>query len=167
MSNLVTPKGRARRREYILVNLIYTIIYIPIYFSIKYLTPVIGNIDISDVLFLFLFLISFFPLMIIVTIKRFHDIGYSGWATLLLFVPIINIGGGFLLLFKDGTIGTNKYGEDPKKRISKEAIIDFENKEKEKIIKKEKICSHCGMTNIITLRYCKSCGYELSKIEIS
>jgi uncharacterized membrane protein YhaH (DUF805 family) len=42
---------------------------------------------------------------------------YSGWFVLLLFVPLVNLGGGILLLFKDGTIGQNKYGDDPKGRI--------------------------------------------------
>jgi uncharacterized membrane protein YhaH (DUF805 family) len=68
MSNLISPKGRTRRREYIIVNLIYTIVNIPIYFSIRYLTPATDHIYIGDIVYLFFYLISFFPLMIIVTI---------------------------------------------------------------------------------------------------
>ncbi len=162
MNDLFNPQGRTRRRDYFIINLICTIIYVPIYFSVEYL-----NHSFGDLLFLCIFLFFFFPFIIIVTIKRFHDIGYSGWATLLMFVPILNIGGGFLLLFKDGTIGTNKYGNDPKRRIPKGYVIDDEIKEDHsKEIKQEKICTNCGVANKITLRYCMVCGYELPKNEI-
>ena len=48
-----------------------------------------------------------------ITVKRFHDLNRSGWETLLLAVPIVNIYFGFLTLFKQGTIGPNSYGADP------------------------------------------------------
>ncbi len=42
--------------------------------------------------------------------KRCHDIGKSGWWQ---FVPFF----GLWMLFKDGDVGSNEYGEDPKGRI--------------------------------------------------
>lgn len=58
------------------------------------------------------------PLALILTAKRLHDINLSGWFSLLLLIPFLNF--VFLLLyFIDGTIGDNKYGEDPKKRFRK------------------------------------------------
>lgn len=53
---------------------------------------------------------------IAVTVRRFHDQGYSGWMYLLNFIPFF---GGLIVLvfmFLDGTPGPNQYGEDPKGR---------------------------------------------------
>ena len=47
--------------------------------------------------------------LIKVTIARSHDIGKSGWWILIPFYPLY-------LIFKDGYVGYNEYGEDPKKR---------------------------------------------------
>ena len=43
------------------------------------------------------------------TVQRIHDVGKSGWYIL---VPVYP----FILTFTDGTVGRNKYGEDPKGR---------------------------------------------------
>ncbi len=53
-------------------------------------------------------------LMICIYAKRWHDLGKSGWWTLILFVPLI----GFIWALVEcgcfkGTEGANKYGEDP------------------------------------------------------
>ncbi len=43
--------------------------------------------------------------------KRCHDVGMSGWYQLIPFFP-------FYLIFGSGESGSNKYGEDPKSKIS-------------------------------------------------
>lgn len=48
-----------------------------------------------------------------VTIKRFHDLGKSGWTMLWLAVPLVNIYFGFKLLFGKGVRGANAWGADP------------------------------------------------------
>ena len=48
-------------------------------------------------------------------VKRLHDLDKSGWLILLMFVPIVNALFGLYMLFADGTVGPNQYGEDPKK----------------------------------------------------
>ena len=50
-------------------------------------------------------------------VKRLHDLDKSGWLILLMFVPIVNALFGLYMLFADGTVGPNQYGEDPKNRI--------------------------------------------------
>jgi len=55
-------------------------------------------------------------IFIIQAIKRLHDINKSGWYILFLFVPILNIILKIFLFFKDGTIGENNFGADPKGR---------------------------------------------------
>jgi uncharacterized membrane protein YhaH (DUF805 family) len=47
-------------------------------------------------------------------IYRWHDIGYSGWFTLLNFIPIVGFISGLYILFKKGEIKTNNWGEEPK-----------------------------------------------------
>ena len=49
-------------------------------------------------------------------VKRLHDLDKSGWLILLMFVPIVNALFGLYMLFADGTVGPNQYGEDPKNR---------------------------------------------------
>jgi uncharacterized membrane protein YhaH (DUF805 family) len=50
---------------------------------------------------------------IAISIKRIHDINWSGWAFLLFFVPIVNIIFWLFLGIAKGTSGPNKYGPDP------------------------------------------------------
>jgi len=49
-------------------------------------------------------------LLIIQGVKRMHDVDKSGWYIL---IPLYNL----ILLLTDGTIGSNRFGEDPKGRI--------------------------------------------------
>jgi uncharacterized membrane protein YhaH (DUF805 family) len=45
-----------------------------------------------------------------VTVRRCHDLGRSGWLTLLGFVPLVNLAFGLYLLFAKGQSGSNAYG---------------------------------------------------------
>ncbi|MBV8634010.1 MAG: DUF805 domain-containing protein [Burkholderiaceae bacterium] len=47
--------------------------------------------------------------------RRLHDIGVSGWRSLLLFVPILGIGVFFYIACKHGAAGSNIYGPPPHK----------------------------------------------------
>jgi uncharacterized membrane protein YhaH (DUF805 family) len=44
---------------------------------------------------------------------RFHDIGWSGWAVLLMFVPLVDIVALLLLLVVPGQKRPNLYGKPP------------------------------------------------------
>lgn len=46
-------------------------------------------------------------------VKRLHDLGRPGSHYWLFFIPIYNIYMGFVLLFQQGTDGTNSYGPNP------------------------------------------------------
>lgn len=46
-------------------------------------------------------------------VRRCHDVEKSGWWLLLGMVPYINIVWGLYLIFKRGTVGPNRYGDDP------------------------------------------------------
>ena len=53
-----------------------------------------------------------FYALIVLSIKRFHDMGKSGWLTLLYLVPIVNIFIFFLQLLFEGTEGPNRFDEE-------------------------------------------------------
>ena len=93
-------EGRIRRREYgITILLIYVIMLIP-----------------------FLHVILCIPLIWVLWAqgaKRCHDIGKSDWWQ---FVPFFVL----WMLFKDGDVGSNEYGEDPKGRKTPKKILDSE-----------------------------------------
>lgn len=50
-------------------------------------------------------------------VKRLHDLNKSGWWILLCCVPVVGWIFGLYMLFADGTVGPNQYGEDPKNRM--------------------------------------------------
>ncbi len=48
-----------------------------------------------------------------ISAKRWHDVGMSGWMTLLYYIPAANIGAFLVLGITPGNKGSNKYGEEP------------------------------------------------------
>jgi|GEM_PF-2087225 uncharacterized membrane protein YhaH (DUF805 family) len=58
-------------------------------------------------------------------IRRWHDVGVTGWATLIFFVPVVGLLAVLYLMWKHGEQGANKYGEapDPKRPLLK-AILN-------------------------------------------
>ena len=106
--NFAVFKGRAHRSEYwtfVVVNFII-IIVLEIIDSILWDARVFSG--------LYSLFITIPSLSILV--RRLHDTERSGWWVLISFVPVI----GFIVLLiftvQDGTIGVNKYGEDPLNR---------------------------------------------------
>nr|WP_280638273.1 DUF805 domain-containing protein [Hymenobacter sp. 5317J-9] len=52
-----------------------------------------------------------------VGVRRLHDVGKSGWFTLIVFVPLVGAIWLLVLACTEGTPGPNQYGEDPKGRV--------------------------------------------------
>ncbi len=48
-----------------------------------------------------------------ISAKRWHDVGMSGWMTLLYFIPVTNLGAFLVLGITPANKGSNKYGEEP------------------------------------------------------
>lgn len=91
-------KGRARRSEYwyfvlfvfiiaIVVGILSVLIKLPILYTIFILSIIVPGIAVA--------------------VRRMHDVGKSGWYSL---IPIYSL----ILAFTEGTPGTNEYGPDPK-----------------------------------------------------
>lgn len=95
-------RGRIRRLEYGLSGIISFLAFAFIGFFIGIIIESGGNPSI-----LLLFTIPIYWFNIAQAVKRSHDVGNSGWWVL---VPFY----GLYLLFKDGEIGENQYGENPK-----------------------------------------------------
>ena len=103
-------KGRARRREYFIFNVVNNIILAALLFFIdknSYLSSsaidrYLGNDSgisyegiFSSNLSLFLFILymvyfcAIFIPSLAVSVRRMHDVGYSGWWILLQYIPIV------------------------------------------------------------------------------
>lgn len=99
-------KGRARRSEFWTFNLMHfvfcllfialTILYRPfiILYSLYSLGAIVPGIAVA--------------------IRRLHDINREGLWFLIQFVPLVGGIWFLILMIKEGTIGTNTYGVDPK-----------------------------------------------------
>ncbi len=68
-----------------------------------------------------LFYIPLFAVGFIMAIRRVHDMGYSGWLSLLILVPLVNL----WFLFAPGTQGPNEYGPPPVKNTTGVIIAAF------------------------------------------
>lgn len=63
--------------------------------------------------FLFIFHIIAMIVFAALVVRRFHDIGYSGWYLPTMFIPFINLAALFVLLFFKSAPGENRYGSQP------------------------------------------------------
>lgn len=106
--NYANFSGRARRSEYWFFVLFNTIAYIVLIFlGVAIRFPALG----------LLYILAALIPSIAVAVRRMHDVGKSGWYSL---IPIYSI----ILVFTEGDTGDNEYGPDPKG----EAVnFDFDN----------------------------------------
>ncbi len=58
---------------------------------------------------IWLLLVPYLVFVALVTIRRSHDMGWSGWMSLLAFIPLV----GLIWIFKAGNLGANAYGSPP------------------------------------------------------
>ena len=107
--------GRARRKEYWMFQLINLVILTVLFAAI--IPPLVTHRQSFLPLFLGVFLCIYVLGTIIpslaVSVRRLHDVNFSGWWVLIGLVPA----GGFILLVfhvLDSTPGPNQYGPNPK-----------------------------------------------------
>lgn len=111
-----TFTGRARRSEYWYFVLFNLLISIPLWIVGVVFVAASNGSRAGMFPFDAYALGSFLPALA-VGVRRLHDIGKSGWFTLLGFVPIANI---LLIVWlaQDGQPGTNEYGPNPKEMLA-------------------------------------------------
>ena len=114
-------KGRARRKEYWMYTLIFTVLLIAL------MTIMFSVLSFSDetgietgpgvyltVILVIVFLFAHFIPTIALTVRRLHDTGKSGWWYLIVLVPYLGNFVIFIFTLIDGDRGDNKYGSNPK-----------------------------------------------------
>lgn len=107
-------KGRINRSTFYVGLLLYILIYCfyllsDIYFK-NNSSSFYNNIEI---LLIFIILIPLIVFGVSLYVRRLHDLGHSGFWTLLLIVPIVDFIFQFYTLFRKGQETVNKYGEKP------------------------------------------------------
>ena len=110
---LLTYQGRLNRKPYILRGLLVGI-------TSSILSNVMGVMAESSSLalnlvslVLLVVVLALCVVSVMLMIRRWHDLGKSGWFSLLLLVPLVNFVVGLYLWVKKGDDGPNQYGEDP------------------------------------------------------
>ena len=95
--NLFTWKGRANRSQYALVS------------AVLITLTLLAEFALSDIVALVL-LVPMIPVSVMLTIRRLHDVGHSGWWALLSLVPLVSFALMVYLLLRPGQPGPNAYG---------------------------------------------------------
>jgi uncharacterized membrane protein YhaH (DUF805 family) len=108
--------GRSTRAEYWYFALFFALIYWLLLVGDHLTGTLFESGDLGALSGAFLLLMAIPSLA--VGARRLHDVGMSGWWQLINFVPVI----GFLMLLfwtlRDGQVGANAYGPDPKGRTA-------------------------------------------------
>jgi uncharacterized membrane protein YhaH (DUF805 family) len=106
-------KGRINRRNYAIgfvFSLLIPAFWLAVYFLASmvygflriYQSPWVFNV------FYILFMVSWIGFILSLHIRRSHDLGQSGWLTILLYVPFANMVILFYFLFYKGTPEQNR-----------------------------------------------------------
>ncbi|MCO8045748.1 DUF805 domain-containing protein [Acinetobacter bohemicus] len=111
------PAGRFSRRSYLAWNMLMGFFFLLIGCVIALMLPginldTLGSSLSSPVIILFIFLygVAIYFSMVF-TIRRLHDRNHSGWFSLLLLVPVVNILFALYLLFAPGDQQANQFGQ--------------------------------------------------------
>jgi len=109
--NIFSLRGRIGRLEFVVVTVAMLVFGMVLFgLGMYFKTSLLSQVGL---------LFSIYALLI-VPIRRFQDMGWSGLNVLALFIPLLNVFYLFKLLFSKGIQGENKYGMDP---LVKEVIV--------------------------------------------
>ena len=108
-----TYRGRLNRKPFILRGLLLSV-----------LSSVMSTVmtEMTEASSTVMHLLALLPLILMVVlnvgtfmliIRRWHDLGKSGWLSLLMLIPLLNLLVLIFLWVKKGTDGPNAYGDDP------------------------------------------------------
>ena len=126
---IFTTKGRIGRLRYLAYSMIYNII---IMFLMGIVSAILvpmaagGEQGGSTIVMSIIMVLLYLPLIatfFIVARRRLHDLNHSGWLSLLMLVPLLNMLFGLYLLFWPGSNEANDYGPGPESNSALEIII--------------------------------------------
>ena len=131
-SNFANFNGRTRRSEFWYFFLFFFLIII-VAFSIVIL--IMNNIPksrneqmqilfLSEIIIIFILFIFLIPLLSVI-VRRFHDIGKSGWFVLLILIPWVGILIILYFMALDSEPSTNEYGFSPKYAVNNNQTENF------------------------------------------
>jgi uncharacterized membrane protein YhaH (DUF805 family) len=106
-------EGRARRKEYWLFTLFNALIVT----GLSFVDMFTGWYSLEGAIGMLSGLYSIAVLIpsIAVGVRRLHDTDRSGWWLLLCFLPVLGVVVLLIFFVLDGTPGSNRFGEDPKR----------------------------------------------------
>lgn len=119
-------QGRINRMEYFIGSIIFISVAFLVFFVLSFMVNyyyyyfiiplIIVVIAINILGFIFTFSLG---------IRRLHDIGLSGWFSLLFFIPLANLLLVLSFLFIRGKNGPNAYGPEPGRRDYFQALLNI------------------------------------------
>ena len=107
-------KGRLNRKEYLVRSLFVAIVFLILNIVIYFIAAKAKG-ESMMIFVSILSIVSVIPNLISsisLSIRRAHDLDKKGKYLLLQLIPIVNIYIGLVLIFKKGTEGNNRFGED-------------------------------------------------------
>lgn len=108
-----TSKGRLRRRTFFFRGLVLYALAIVIYGIPSWLYA--ADIPEHVKLIAGLGMMAVWYLLLVQTVLRLHDLGLSGWWSLIALLPLATYALGPGVQLVQGTIGPNRFGPDPKR----------------------------------------------------
>ena len=105
----ISPIGRCSRKFYWLLGVLPFFIF---GVFIGFFTSVL---QLNSTLVLVFILLAVWP-MLAMQIKRWHDVGLSGWFSVLTFVPYLGVVIGIIIGLIPGKSEDNRFGPDPLNR---------------------------------------------------
>jgi uncharacterized membrane protein YhaH (DUF805 family) len=117
---LFSAKGRIGRLRYWTYlmggNLVFLVALMIVWFIMSITANIIGPAVVDKqaagatmLAIIFIFMVPYMIFAIIAGIQRSHDMNWSGWSILLLFIPLV----GLIWLLNPGTQGANRFGPPP------------------------------------------------------
>ena len=89
-------------------------------YGVSYIT------DLEAIMWLGLLLyVPFVLVSMSLTIRRIHDLNWSGWLCLVIFLPAVGTIFSLVVLFMKGTVGPNKYGPEQGDRNFKNTVLNL------------------------------------------
>ncbi len=114
-------EGRLGRWQYFLTSLLLGIAVFAVALLVGVASRSLGGISFLVVIAAYIIAV---PISISLSVRRAHDMNWSGWYVLFMLVPFVNFVFALIFLFKPGTAGANTYGLPQGDRNFKDTLLN-------------------------------------------